>query len=118
MNRVFLLGRIQGHIQKGEKTYEGISRFYAFLPVMTVQLDQKITGGHEHYHQTHQVIVWDDLAQKCVKNLNDGDGVFVEGKLQSQLWKTDRGEEQRITQILAFKVECLSQKQPKETRED
>jgi len=48
----------------------------------------------------HNIVSWSKLAEICGQLLHKGDKVFVEGRIQTRDWKTDDGEDRRITEVV------------------
>ena len=62
------------------------------------------------------VVVWETLAENCVKYLKKGSRVLVEGRLQTREF-TDKNQQQRtVTEIKAEDVEFLDTLEKKEEK--
>lgn len=48
----------------------------------------------------HNIVSWSKLAEICGQLLHKGDKVYVEGRIQTRDWKTEEGEDRRITEIV------------------
>ena len=48
----------------------------------------------------HNIVAWSKLAEICGQLLHKGDKVYVEGRIQTRDWKTDEGEDRRITEVV------------------
>lgn len=55
------------------------------------------------------VVVWEELAETCVKYLITGRTIFVEGSLQSHSWEAD-GKKQSIIEVRAERIRFLDHK--------
>jgi len=53
------------------------------------------------------VVVWDKQADACAKYLRKGSPVLVEGMLQTDEWKNDKGEKRSKLRVRANRVEFL-----------
>jgi len=63
------------------------------------------------------VTAWLRLAEACKAKLQKGDSIYIEGRLQSKSWKDARGEQKNSIEILAEKIQFLSQEIEEETQE-
>jgi single-strand DNA-binding protein len=66
-------------------------------------------GEKQEKVEYHNVVAWGKLADICGNLLHKGDKAFVEGRLQTRDWKTDDGQERRITEIVIDNMMLLSQ---------
>ena len=48
----------------------------------------------------HNIVAWSTLAEICGQLLHKGDKTYVEGRIQTRDWKTENGEDRRITEII------------------
>lgn len=55
----------------------------------------------------HTIIVFEKLAETCVRFLKKGSPVIVEGRVQVRQWDADDGKRQTKTEIVAFRVNFL-----------
>lgn len=56
----------------------------------------------------HNVVAWSKLAEICGQLLHKGDKVYVEGRIQTRDWKTESGEDRRVTEIVIDNMMLLS----------
>ena len=56
----------------------------------------------------HNIVAWAKLAEICDQILQIGDKVYLEGRIQTRDWKTDSGEDRRITEIVLDSMIKLS----------
>lgn len=57
-------------------------------------------GSIEERTDFHNIVAWAKLAEICDQILQIGDKVYLEGRIQTRDWKTDNGEDRRITEIV------------------
>ena len=57
-------------------------------------------------YQWHNVVVFGKLAETCAKYLKKGRQVYVEGRLDTRVWESDKQKHQR-TEIVASRVQFL-----------
>lgn len=56
----------------------------------------------------HNIVAWGKLADICGQLLHKGDKVYVDGRIQTRDWKTDEGQERRITEIVIDNMMLLN----------
>ncbi len=57
-------------------------------------------GEKQEKVEFHNIVSWAKLAEICGQLLHKGDKVYVEGRLQTRDWKTDDGQDKRITEVV------------------
>lgn len=57
-------------------------------------------GNKDERVDFHNIVSWAKLAEICGQLLHKGDKVYVEGRIQTRDWKTDQGEDRRITEVV------------------
>lgn len=67
-------------------------------------------GEKQERTEFHSVVAWSKLAEICGNLLHKGDKVFVEGRLQTREWKSEAGENRRITEIVIDDMMLLHSK--------
>ena len=65
-------------------------------------------GSIEERTDFHNIVAWAKLAEICDQILQMGDKVYLEGRIQTRDWKTDAGEDRRITEIVLDSMIKLS----------
>ena len=58
----------------------------------------------------HNITAWEKTADLCVRYLSKGSKVAIEGRLQYRTWENENGIKQRVTDIIADRVEFLDSK--------
>jgi single-strand DNA-binding protein len=56
----------------------------------------------------HNVVAWGKLADICGQLLHKGDKAYVDGRIQTRDWKTEDGQDRRITEIVIDNMMLLS----------
>ncbi len=56
----------------------------------------------------HNIVAWGKLADICGQLLHRGDKVYVDGRIQTRDWKTDDGQDRRITEIVIDNMMLLN----------
>jgi single-strand DNA-binding protein len=66
----------------------------------------------------HNIVAWGKLADICGQLLGKGDKVYVDGRIQTRDWKTDEGQERRITEIVIDNMMLLNSRSGKSFSND
>lgn len=66
----------------------------------------------------HNIVAWSKLAEICGQLLHKGDKVYVEGRIQTRDWKTESGEDRRVTEIVIDNMMLLSNSKGGSTSSD
>lgn len=61
----------------------------------------------------HNIVAWRKLADICGQLLGKGDKVYVDGRIQTRDWKTEEGEDRRITEIVIDNMMLLNSRSGK-----
>lgn len=61
-------------------------------------------GKRQESTDYHNIVVFGKQAETCSKYLSKGNGVFVEGRLQTRSWETN-GQKNYRTEIIADRVQ-------------
>lgn len=56
----------------------------------------------------HNVVAWGKLADICGQLLHKGDKAYVEGRIQTRDWKTEDGQDRRITEVVIDNMMLLN----------
>jgi len=67
------------------------------------------TNGKSHA-EFHDVVLWGQLADFACQYLGKGRLVYVEGRLQSRPWQATDGSTRRTVEIVANRLQALSDK--------
>ena len=64
--------------------------------------------GRDRSADFPNMIAFGKIGEFCEKYVKKGDQLFVEGRIKSRTWETDRGEKRYATDIVVDKIELLS----------
>lgn len=106
MNRVTLIGQLTAD---PEQTTTAAGQAKATFRIATNYGWKDADGEWQNGVDFHRVVTWRSVAQH-MQGFKKGDGVFVEGKLQTRSWVTESGEKRYSTEILANSVAHVEQK--------
>lgn len=70
-------------------------------------------GEKQEKAEFHNIVAWGKLADICGQLLNTGDKVYLEGRIQTRDWKTDDGQDRRITEIVIENMILLNSRSGK-----
>ena len=104
LNRIFLLGYL-GHSPKMYSTKNG-HQFVAFS-IATRRQSAEAEGEEKTRTDWHYVRVWGKQADNCVRLLEKGQPVMVEGYLSQYSQAAEDGTTERKTGINAIRVDFL-----------
>jgi single-strand DNA-binding protein len=51
--------------------------------------------------QFHDVVAWEETAEKAAESLSKGAAVVIEGRLQTRSWEAQDGTRRRATEVVA-----------------
>ncbi len=57
-------------------------------------------GEKQEKVEFHNIVAWSKLADICGQLLHKGDKIYVEGRLQTREWKSEDGQDRRITEVV------------------
>jgi single-strand DNA-binding protein len=75
-------------------------------------------GEKQEKVEYHNLVAWGKLADICGSLLVKGDKVYVEGRIQTRDWKTEDGQDRKITEIVLENMMLLSQGRGRATTQD
>lgn len=111
LNKVFIAGRLT---RKPElrKTPNGIC-----VTDLLVALNREFTtvaGEKQHEVCFVDVVVWGKQAEMCSQLLDCSSAVFIEGRLQLDVWQGKEGDKRCKLRVAAERVQFLDKKNPVE----
>jgi single-strand DNA-binding protein len=104
INRILLVGHLG---QKPELKTSQSGKEFTILSVATHRGVLQENGEWGEKTDWHEVICWEKQAAHCVKYLDRGSPVCVEGVLQNDIWKDEDGKTRKSTKIRAQGVKFL-----------
>ena len=104
INKVILVGNL-GRDPETRATQGGGS--VCTLSVATAERQKGRDGEWENHTEWHRVAVFGQAADACVRFLQKGRQVYVEGKLRTSKWQDKDGQDRYTTEIIAFEVKFL-----------
>ena len=107
MNRVTLLGNL-GSDPEQKETKDGTE-----VCVLNLATNRRVksSDGNSHSHTNwHNIVCFGTTAVNCGKYLKKGKEILVEGRIETQKWKTKEGENRLSFRIVASSVHFLGGK--------
>lgn len=104
INKVILVGRLgvdpeMKNIPSGQTVTK--------LNIATSESWINKEGNKQEQTEWHRIVVWGKLAKTCAQHLSKGRQVYVEGRLQTRSWETEKGEKRFSTEVVAIQVVFL-----------
>ncbi len=102
-NKVILVGHL-GNQPETRFTTNDVMTTTFNLATNTVWKDEE--GEFQERTDWHRIVTWRHLAE-YTKNLNTGQMLYVEGRLQSRDWTDKEGNRRTITEVIAEAITLL-----------
>lgn len=100
MNKVFTIGRFAADPEL-KTTGSGIA-----VTSFTIAVDRPYSKG-EKQTDWLDVVAWRSTAEHICKHFKKGDGIIVEGTIQTRNWEDKNGQKRKVVEIVAENVEFL-----------
>ena len=101
INRVTLIGRLGANPEKKQtSTGQTVTR----LNLATSESWTNREGDRQEKTEWHRVVVWGKLAETCAQHLTKGRQIYVDGRLQTRSWETEKGEKKFSTEVVGNQV--------------
>ena len=107
LNKVMIIGRLG---RDPELRYSQAGAPVAKLNIATDENYTDRDGNKVERTEWHRVTVFQRAAENCANYLTKGSLVFVEGKLQTQKWQDQQGQDRYTTEIQAQRVQFLDRR--------
>lgn len=105
VNKVILIGNL-GADPEVRFTQSGIA--VATLRIATTEKWRGQDGQMQEHTEWHRVVLWKRLAEICRDYLQKGARVYIEGRLQTNKWQDQNGNNRYTTEIIAREMKMLS----------
>ena len=100
MNKGFTIGRFAADPEL-KTTGSGIA-----VTSFTIAVDRPYSKG-EKQTDWLDVVAWRSTAEHICKHFRKGDGIIVEGTIQTRNWEDKNGQKRKAVEIVAENVEFL-----------
>lgn len=103
MNKIFLIGNLTRDPEMASTSSgKGVCKF-------SLAVNRAFANANgERECDFFDIVVWGALGENCGKYLEKGKKVGIVGRLQTRTYQTERGENRKVTEIVADEVEFLS----------
>ena len=107
VNKVILVGHI-GNKPEGRYTPSGTSTASFSLATNESWID----SNNERQEKTewHNIIVWNKLADFATEYLQKGQLIYIEGRLQTRVYKDKEDIQRRVTEVVSTSITPLEWK--------
>ena len=113
INKVILVGRLGADPEKKQtQTGQTVTR----LNLATSESWVNREGERQEKTEWHRIVIWGKLAETCAQHLSKGRQIYVEGRLQTRSWETEKGEKRFSTEVVAIQVLFLANAAPKTSK--
>ena len=101
INKVILVGRL-GADPEMKKTSTGQTVTRLNLATSENWINRE--GERQEKTEWHRVVIWGKLAETCAQHLSKGRQIYIEGRLQTRSWETEKGDKRFSTEVVANQV--------------
>ncbi|MFV9503225.1 MAG: single-stranded DNA-binding protein [Oscillochloridaceae bacterium umkhey_bin13] len=110
LNKVQLTGRL-GADPSLRTTTQGSA--LATFRVASNRTWRNAAGISHEETEWFRVVAWDQLAERCGRELGQGCHIYVEGRLQTRQWIETDGQQRVLTEVVASEVIVLTAASPR-----
>lgn len=104
VNKVILVGHL-GKTPELHTTQNGKTK--CSMSLATSESWQDKDGNKQERTEWHNLVAWDRTAEVCVKYLEKGRQVYVEGRLATREYEAKDGTKRRVTEVIVSDVQFL-----------
>lgn len=66
---------------------------------------RKVDGEYKEFTEFHNIVVWGKKAEVIQQYFSKGDGIYVEGKMQTRKWEDRDGNNRYTTEVNVWNFE-------------
>lgn len=108
INKVILIGRLGAD---PETRYTGSGAAVTNISLATSEKwRDKQTGEQRENTEWHKVVFFNRLAEVAGEYLSKGALIYIEGKIQTDKWQDQSGQDRYTTKIIAHQMQMLGSK--------
>ena len=115
VNKVIIIGRLG---KSPDLKYSQGGAAICSLSVATDESYKDRDGNKVERTEWHNVTVFQRMAENCANYLAKGSLVYIEGRLKTEKWQDQQGNDKYTTKIMAERVQFLDRKQDGEGQRD
>lgn len=105
VNKVILVGRL-GADPDVRQTPSGLTVARLNLATNSSSKNQQ-TGQWEETTEWHRVVLFERLADVASNYLKKGRQIYIEGRLKTNKWQDQNGQDRYTTEIIAYEMQML-----------
>ncbi len=105
INKAILIGNLGAD---PEIRYTQSGTQVATFRIATTERWKGQDGQMQESTEWHRIVAFRRLAEICGEYLNKGSRVYIEGKIQTQKWQDQDGNDRYTTEILAREMKMLT----------
>jgi single-strand DNA-binding protein len=106
VNSVTLVGRVGKQPESAQANGKTVAKF----TLATSESYKDKSGEKQETTTWHNIVIWGSLADICVKYLQKGTLVYLEGKISNRSWDDKDGNKKYITEIVCSEMKMLGGK--------
>ena len=106
VNSVTLVGRVGKEVESQDLNNKTVAKF----SLATTESYKDKSGEKVENTTWHNIVVWGSLADICVKYLQKGSLVYLEGKITNRSWDDKDGNKKYMTEIVCSEMKMLGGK--------
>jgi single-strand DNA-binding protein len=106
VNTAILLGRVGKEVESAQANGKTVAK----LSLATTESYKDKSGEKVENTTWHNIVVWGALADICVKYLQKGSLVYLEGKITNRSWDDKDGNKKYMTEIVCSEMKMLGGK--------
>ncbi len=106
VNSATLIGRVGKEVESAQANGKTVAKF----SLATTESYKDKSGEKVENTTWHNIVVWGSLADICVKYLQKGSLVYVEGKITNRSWDDKDGNKKYMTEIVCSEMKMLGGK--------
>lgn len=104
VNKVILVGNLG---QDPDLRYTSNGTAVANLSLATNRQWKDKQGNQQSEVEWHKVVAWARLAEICGEYLGKGSQIYIEGRLQTEKWQDQDGNNRYTTKVVAQEMQML-----------
>ena len=104
LNRVQLIGNVG---RPPEMRYTSTGKAVTTFSVAVSRGSHPSETEHAPEPDWFRIIAWEKLAELCNQLLHKGSRVYLEGRLQTRIWRDDQGQDHAVTEVVAGELLLL-----------
>ena len=106
VNKVVLVGLLGKNPESQEANGKTVAKF----SLATSEKYKDKSGEKQETTTWHNIVVWGSIADICVKYLQKGSLVYLEGKITNRSWDDKDGNKKYMTEIVCSEMKMLGGK--------